>query len=87
MFQNRKIAVWLLRGTSLWTFWVWGTLVRNTIIDKTHSLRFRAVHMGLAVISVSLGIAIWIVSNRLYSGRFDSTSGAQGRDLSVKHSS
>ena len=87
MFQDRRRAVWLLRGTSLWTFWIWGTLVRNIVIDKTHSLGFRVVHMGLALISILLGIAIWIVSNRLNSGRFDSTTGAQGRFLGTKYSS
>lgn len=58
-----KKHVWIIRATSVWTFYVWGVLVRNMVVDHTHSLAFRAVHVGLAAISFAFAGALWWVSN------------------------
>lgn len=58
-----KKHVWIIRAASIWTFYVWGVLVRNMVVDRTDSLAFRAVHIGLAIISFAFALAIWWVSN------------------------
>lgn len=58
-----KKHVWIIRAASIWTFYVWGVLVRNMVVDRTDSLAFRAVHIGLAIISFAFAVAIWWVSN------------------------
>ena len=63
--MSKKTAVWLLRATSLWTFWVWAILIRNMVVDRTHRLGFRLVHIGLAFVSIGLGATIWSVSNQM----------------------
>ncbi|TAN28774.1 MAG: hypothetical protein EPN30_03010 [Actinomycetota bacterium] len=58
-----KKHVWILRATSVWTFYVWAVLIRNMIIDKTNTLGFRGVHIGLAIISIALAAIAWRISN------------------------
>ena len=54
----------ILRGFSLWSFFVWGVLIRNMLRDGDHSVGFRAVHITLAAISISFGVATWRVATR-----------------------
>ena len=54
----------ILRGFSLWSFFVWGVLIRNMLRDGDHSAAFRAVHITLAVISIAFGVATWRVASR-----------------------
>ena len=54
----------ILRAFSLWSFFVWGVLIRNMLRDGDHSAGFRAVHITLAVISISFGVATWRVASR-----------------------
>lgn len=58
-----KKHIWIVRVAALWTFYVWAVLVRNMIIDHTNSLAFRAVHIGLAIISFAFAAGTWRVSN------------------------
>lgn len=58
-----KKHVLILRVAAIWTFYVWAVLVRNMIIDHSNTLAFRAVHIGLAIISFALAAATWWVSN------------------------
>ncbi len=60
-----KKQVWILRIASLWTFYVWAVLVRNMIIDRTNTLAFRAVHIGLAIVSFVFAAATWRISNSM----------------------
>lgn len=60
-----KKHVLILRVAAIWTFYVWAVLVRNMIIDHTNTLAFRAVHIGLAVVSFALAAATWWVSNAI----------------------
>lgn len=60
-----KKHIWIVRVAALWTFYVWAVLVRNMIIDHTNSLAFRAVHIGLAIISFGFAAATWWVSNAM----------------------
>ena len=54
----------ILRGFSLWSLFVWGVLIRNMLRDSDHSVGFRAVHITLAVISISFAVATWRVASR-----------------------
>jgi Na+/glutamate symporter len=47
-----------------WTFFVWAVLVRNMLRDHDHSVGFRAVHIGLALVSFALAAASWAAVNR-----------------------
>ncbi|MGH9103923.1 MAG: hypothetical protein ACRDYD_13225 [Acidimicrobiales bacterium] len=55
-------AIWLLRASALWAVWVWGVLVRNMAVDRVHSLGFRAVHIGLAVVSLGFAVVTWQIT-------------------------
>jgi hypothetical protein len=55
----------LLRVFSLWTIWVWGTRIWNAISDDNRSFGFKAVHVALALVSVVLAIAAWVVVSRV----------------------
>ena len=54
----------ILRAFSLWSFFVWGVLIRNMLRDGDHGVGFRVVHITLAVISISFGVATWRVATR-----------------------
>jgi hypothetical protein len=54
----------ILRAFSLWSFFVWGVLIRNMLKDHDHGVGFRAVHITLAVISIGFGIATWLIASR-----------------------
>jgi Na+/melibiose symporter-like transporter len=54
----------ILRGTALWTVFVWFVFVKNIVGDKTRTTGFKAVHVTIAVISVALAVAIWRVASR-----------------------
>ncbi len=60
-----KKHVWFLRAGSLWTFYVWAVLVRNMIIDRTDTVAFRAVHIGLAIVSFAFAALTWQISNSM----------------------
>lgn len=74
-----KKHVWIIRLASIWTFYVWAVLVRNMVIDHTNTLAFRAVHIGLAVISFAFAGAIWWVSNLI--SREIRTRGTKAQEL------
>ena len=54
----------VLRVFAVWTVYVWGTRIWNTIGDPDHSFAFKAVHVTLALVSVALAVASWIVVSR-----------------------
>lgn len=54
----------VLRLSVVWTVWVWAVLIRNMITDHTHGIAFRAVHIGLAVVSIAFGVATWVIVRR-----------------------
>lgn len=45
-----------LRVAAGWTVFVWAVLIKNMIGDSDHSIGFRAVHIGLAIISIGLAV-------------------------------
>ncbi|HEX4979560.1 MAG TPA: hypothetical protein VFV35_05800, partial [Acidimicrobiales bacterium] len=55
----------VLRAFSAWTVYVWGTRIWNTVGDPDHSLAFKAVHVALALVSVGLAVAAWLVVSRI----------------------
>ncbi|MGH9074521.1 MAG: hypothetical protein ACRDZQ_10455 [Acidimicrobiales bacterium] len=59
-----RTAAWTLRASSLWAVWVWGVLVRNMVVDRTHPVGFRVVHIGLAVVSIAFAGATWAIAGR-----------------------
>lgn len=61
MVRRDRIVLRVFAG---WTLFVWSVLVRNMLKDHTHTFGFRAVHVGLAVISIALAAAAWGVSAR-----------------------
>jgi hypothetical protein len=55
----------ILRAFAVWTVYVWGTRIWNTVGDETHSFAFKAVHVTLALVSVAFAVAAWIVVNQI----------------------
>jgi hypothetical protein len=49
-------AAWLLRISSIWVVWVWAVL--------THAFSFRAVHIGLAIVSIAFAVMTWVIAGR-----------------------
>lgn len=47
-----------LRIAAGWTVFVWAVLVKNMLKDSDHSIGFRAVHIGLAIISISFAVGM-----------------------------
>ena len=60
--MHRRDALWL-RVFAAWTVFVWGVLIRNMVKDHTHTFGFRAVHIGLAVISIALAVGAWRIAS------------------------
>jgi hypothetical protein len=60
-----RTSVWVLRASAAWAVWVWAVLVRNMLVDHTHSLGFRAVHLVLAVISLGFAAATLVIAQRM----------------------
>ena len=56
---------YVLRAFSLWTVYVWGTRIWNTIDDDSRSFALKAVHVALALVSVALAVAAWIVVSQV----------------------
>lgn len=54
----------IIRAFALWTVWVWGTRIGNVIGEQHRSWSFKAVHVVLAVISVALAVAAWVITTR-----------------------
>jgi hypothetical protein len=59
-----KRAVLVLRASAIWAVWVWAVLIRNMLIDHTHGWAFRAVHIGLAIVSLAFAVATWCIAGR-----------------------
>jgi hypothetical protein len=57
-------AAWLLRISSIWVVWVWAVLIRNMVEDRTHAFSFRAVHIGLAIVSIAFAVMTWVIAGR-----------------------
>ena len=60
--MTRRQAL-LLRVFSVWTIFIWVTLIKNIYKDHTpgHGTGFKAVHYTLAVISLALAVSAWRV--------------------------
>ncbi|MDQ4149812.1 MAG: hypothetical protein M3164_07490 [Actinomycetota bacterium] len=54
----------ILRAASVWTVWIWGTRIANILQNPDHSASFKAVHTGLAAVSIAFAVAIWVVASR-----------------------
>jgi len=61
--MNRRDGI-VLRAAAGWTVFVWGTFIRNTLKDTTHSTGFKVVHITLAVVSLGFAAAIWMIAAR-----------------------
>lgn len=75
----------VLRAFSLWSFFVWGVLIRNMLKDDTHGTGFRVVHITLAVISIAFAIATWVISTRTGTPT-TTTAGSEPRQPAATHS-
>jgi hypothetical protein len=62
--MSRQRTRTVLRVFCVWTFFVWLVLIKNMLADKDHSVGFRSVHIGLAVISIALAAAVWPLTRR-----------------------
>lgn len=62
----RKLA-WLLLAAGGWTLWVWGTRV-YLLTRQEASAAFKAVHFGLAAVSLAFGVALLWAGVRLLRG-------------------
>ena len=66
MSRRGSLVVRVFAG---WTVFVWAVLVRNMLGDHTHTVGFRAVHIGLAAVSISLAVATWLAVGRSRTAR------------------
>lgn len=66
--MTRRQAL-LLRAFSLWTLYIWLTLVWNISHDKTKGLGFKVVHFTLAAISLTFAVAAWRVVTKVAGRR------------------
>lgn len=57
-----------LRVFAAWTVFVWIVFVKNIVGDSTHSFGFKAVHVVLAAISITLAIGAFAVVRRERAG-------------------
>ncbi len=55
----------MLRVFAAWTVYVWGTRIWNVVGDEGRSFAFKAVHAALALVSVALAVASWVVVSRI----------------------
>jgi hypothetical protein len=55
--MTRREAL-LLRASAAWTLFIWAVLVKN-IVGGDRPFGFKAVHLALAVVSVSFALATW----------------------------
>ena len=60
--RRQSLLLYVFSG---WTVWVWSTRIWNIWGDHTRSGSFKAVHTVLAVVSVALAVAAWIVVRRV----------------------
>lgn len=47
-----------LRVVAGWTVFVWIVLIKNMLGANDHSIAFRAVHIGLAIVSITLAVGM-----------------------------
>jgi hypothetical protein len=52
--QLERRHAWLLVGAAAWTWYIWITRMWNILADPGHPPGFKAVHLGLALVSVVL---------------------------------
>ena len=50
-----------LRVVAGWTIFVWAVLIKNMITSSDDSIAFRAVHIGLAVVSIGMALGVFVV--------------------------
>jgi len=62
--MTRRQSV-LLYSFSIWTLWVWGTRIWNTVGDDERSTSFKVVHIILAVVSVAFAVTAAVVVRRV----------------------
>ncbi|HEX9546504.1 MAG TPA: hypothetical protein VF942_04155 [Acidimicrobiales bacterium] len=64
--MTRRQAL-VLRAFAVWTVYVWVTRTWNILHDhaKGHGAGFKAVHSGLAVVSIAFAVAAWEVVKRV----------------------
>ena len=72
----------ILRAFAVWTVYVWGTRIWNTVRDETHSFAFKAVHVALALVSVAFAVAAWIVVNQIRRNEAARASGEEPASVS-----
>ena len=63
----------VLRAFSIWSFFVWGVLIRNMLRDDTHGVGFRVVHIALAVVSITFAVLTWRIASRRRQREFSET--------------
>jgi hypothetical protein len=62
--MSKRAAVFLY-VTVGWTLWVWSVLIRNMMEDHVHTFSFRAVHITLAIISITFAAITWRIVYKL----------------------
>lgn len=54
----------IVRVFAAWTVFVWTTRIKNILQDADRDFAFKAVHVGLAAVSVALAVAAWRAVSR-----------------------
>ncbi|HVM03362.1 MAG TPA: hypothetical protein VM263_11890 [Acidimicrobiales bacterium] len=61
--MSRRDAL-VLRAFAGWTVFVWGNRMWNILGDDEHGAGFKAVHLALALVSVTFAVAAWRIVAR-----------------------
>ena len=59
--MTRREAIGL-RAASIWTLFIWAVLVKN-IVTGDRPLGFKAVHVTLAVVSITFAVVTWRIAS------------------------
>ncbi len=80
--MTRRQAL-ILKVSVVWTIWVWLVLIRNMITTPGLALSFRAVHIGLAIVSLVFAGLTWgiVVSNRRKATQVTSPEVKSGSEI------
>jgi hypothetical protein len=63
--KSTNLRANVLLAAAVWTIYIWGTRIWNILQEPGHSLGFKAVHSGLALVSVAFAVALLVIGWRM----------------------
>lgn len=59
-----RLEALILRAAAAWTIFIWATRIKNILENPVHSTGFKAVHSGLAAVSIIFACALLYIASR-----------------------